>query len=104
VPETAVVVKTVNSEELNSAIDTVLSFWELKRNFQLSPEDRHLYERLLVSRLSTFTAHELRKCLENRLLFINSTPWFRDNPDAANSLVAILESDETVLTWLQMPQ
>lgn len=103
VPETAAVVKAIESESVAQDVDRVLSFWEERRKYSIPAADREAYGAILKKRFHSFTAQEIIKAIQARCSYMNTVEWYSlpENADSANDLRSIITDDETLLGWLQ---
>ena len=86
------------SEESIKSMDNILSFWEMRHKFKYT--DREAFRPLIMTRLKTFTEQEIMTALSNRCEFINKSEWYRQNPEFGTDIQTVIESDDTLLSWL----
>jgi hypothetical protein len=90
------------SDEDKTFFDDFLSRFEKGLNTFL--EKKELYYHTLQERLGTFSKNELMKALENRISFVNSSPWHQDPDNRMNAvdLNLIIKDTTTVHRCLNM--
>jgi hypothetical protein len=90
------------NEEDKQFFDEFLSRFEKGLNTFL--EKKELYYHTLQERLGTFSKNELMKALENRISFVNSSPWHQDPDNRMNAvdINLIIKDTATVHRCLNM--
>lgn len=93
---------TVVNPEDKEFFDDFLTRFEKGLNTYL--EKKELYYHTLQERLGTFSKNELMKALENRISFVNSSPWHQDPDNRMNAvdLNLIIKDTSTVHRCLNM--
>jgi len=63
-------------------------------------EKRELYEPQLRQRLQSFSKEELLSAIKNRINYMSTSDWFKDNQQSAVMIDPVIKDDASILKWL----